>query len=250
VDLVVARVVAKLRATPPKHYYELDEDSAKVLYACLKLQHRSWRRCKGEFPEASIEALIALTGVDKTKTYRDIMPNLKRAEYILSARTHKRGGPEVYEVNVKKSITNGDTARMLLALMDFADEKQSDETTADPEGKVLVTEFVKQRLEFRVQSQLDLEERPGTSSGGQRALIEYLSPEDIVSGDERSKSKIDELAEAGEHIERVSRDYIRPRLRLHLERLYLKLLAKGIEISKLRHYAFDRELDEWTDRSS
>lgn len=157
--------------------------------------------------EAFQRRIALATGFSVYKVGR-LLRELLDSGYLILAQLHEQSARKVYEVESTTTATGRDTAVMLLELLECA---------KDPEGKVNVGSFSQDLVD----------------SG----KLKYLRLEDLV-GTLDDKGKIAELVEAGEYIERLSSEYVRPRLRISLENRYLRLLADEISLEGLKNYDF------------
>lgn len=199
-----------------REYHYLSEGEAKVLYLILWLQHhplQAW-----EFAQEDIGRFI---GENQSRVSMILRP-LMEAGYVIPAKISRtrgeRGPKRIYEVQTKSFITCRDTASLVLELLQFPDK--------DEEGKIDLRSFVAHL--FKAPRKL-----------------RYLSEEDLMGG-RFYRGKINELSESGEHIERVSEHYVRPRLRVYLERRYLRLLELSPHVKDLPGYTFHSERDAWS----
>jgi len=235
----------------PQSYLLIDTGMAKALYAVLKLQHQFLRGPAEQlaeiqdFPEANRENIAKFAGLrsDSLRTIlirlmsaRDILPGgLRRSKELHETSSGK--GLEIFEPRVDLVVSCADTAIVLLNLLEQARENlrrgphaQFGDRDPDREmdGKVERRPFVEKLIKSR--------------------KLAYFSSEDLL-GDERQKGKLDELADAGEYIERVSATFIRPRMRIALERKYLKLVSQQVALERLAGYKWSDDSSEWSDRN-
>lgn len=236
----ITETVREKRGKPA--YLYLHETASKILYATLKLHQKFLKSREGGLllPRVNEAELAKHLGYRNVAPVNRTITQLRRANYVVSASVqtgHGRRSPQYFEVQVKTCITSKDTAKLLLELLAFS------KTIKDAEGKILIEDFL---------SYLGLpkgsEKEEGQATPTENPLpkkLEYFDREDLL-GTETYKGKINELAEAGEQIERISAKYIRPRMKLILELPYLKLLAHDdVGLKDLPHYHFDKGKGEW-----
>lgn len=211
-----------------RRFFDLDDRHAWLLYAILQKEHTAVTGSKGEedagqAPGATRDHLVQLGWKDATGIHRAIH-KLEDAGYISIGDfiPEPSGKPvEIYEINTKTCITTRHAAialSVLLKICDGAKAKVQDgePLTGDPvdqEGRVLISSLIDHTL------------RDDRLAGeDQEALREILRGEDQGNGP--YLGKIQELVDAGEHLERASHLHVRPRLRLFLEKRYIELVAR------------------------
>lgn len=231
----ITETVREKRGKPA--YLYLHETASKVLYAILKLHQKFLKESReGELslPKVNEASLAKQLGFEDVTSVNRAITQLRRANYVVSASVqtghpgHQKRSPQYFEVQVKTCITCKDTAKLLLELSAFS------KTVKDAEGKVLIEDFL---------MHLGLPETTTETTPSKK--LEYFDRQDLL-GTDAYKGKINELAESGEHVERISAKHIRPRMKLALELPYLKLLAhEDITLKDLPHYRFDKDTGEW-----
>jgi hypothetical protein len=199
--------------TDREHLIYLSEKIAKVLYAVLRLQHDQ----RHELPGATVKRVESFTGF-KDKAVRESLEELQKAGYVSAAvakgeaRQLMENAQDIYEIDVRTSITCRDTAVFLLALV------EAWKSSKDPEGKVdarpLVEKLVKEKQ------------------------FKYLTEVDIFGNHLGYKGKIAELIEAGMHLERVSEKHFRLRAKVHMEERYLQVLKAQPTLDELAAWTF------------
>ncbi len=197
----------------PEHLIYLSERTAKVLYAVLRLQHDQ----RHDLPGATVKRVQSFTGF-KSRVVREILNELKGAGYVAAAfakgeaYTLLDNSLDVYEINVRTSITTRDTALFLLELVEaWKDSK-------DPEGTV--------------------DARPLVEKLAAEKQFLCLTEADIFGDHPGYIGKIAELIEAGLHLERVSEKRFRLRAKVHMEERYLQILKAQPTLDELAAYKF------------
>jgi len=189
-----------------KVYRELDELRARLLYVVLKLQEQP--------SGATQERIIECTKFNSTRVVR-LLKQLEEAGYIIKSQVYgdksrksieSRQARQLYEVDAINSITFKDSAVILLEMLKYQ------ENGKDLEGKINVEEFIAYLLKGK--------------------KLRDFNRVDLL-GNSRTRGKIDLLAENGEHIERVTPRFVKPRLKAKLQKLYLELVAEQPALEKL-----------------
>ena len=198
--------------------YDLDERTAHLLYAILKIQHDDLAANRlsdnpEDLPGATQQRLSEVTGYPLAFVTTTIH-KLERAGYVMSANiktgfTSPNRARKIYELNAESCVTCQDTARFLIYLL---------RAEKDYEGKLDFKQTLNGLLESNHFGYLGADDFYGATDGKGPAYW----------------GKLAELAATRKHIERVGRYLIRPRLMLYLERRYLELVADQIDLETLR----------------
>ncbi len=228
----------------PRQYHELDEIDARLLYAILRKEHEAFTGVtsldgptENSWPPGAtwkyLEGFIG--GASEKGRLNRRLTLLKESGYITIARyssdqqpyeededseTQRSNKPRqnIYEINAKTCITTRHAAIVLDHLLKICESKDAGERgLIDSEGRVNIEKWVKLAAD---------DER---FKGEDRESIEML-----FMGTASYKGKIDELVEVGEHLERASHEHIRPRLRLLLEKRYIRMVADQPRLTQVK----------------
>jgi hypothetical protein len=181
-------------------YRELDIVRSKVLFAVLRLQD--------DYPPGATQKRIADCTKLRIERVQRILKELEAAGYVVESRIFGvKDARIVYEVDTLNAISFRDTAIIVLEMLSFP--------TTDPEGKIEVEEFSSHLLE----------------SG----MLREFNLTDVI-GNDRIRGKIDLLADNGEHIERITARFIKPRLKAKLQLPYLRLIVGDVPLDQLADY--------------
>lgn len=221
-----------------KKYLLLEDKMAKMLYAILKLQHAPATQTGMVLPSATQTELGKILSLSR-KQVSLMLKDLVSANYVVVADCKRGGGVGdlAYEIEVKTAISCRDTAAVLLELLRYAKQKHADDQAghvSKPEGDLKVDRVAFVDFLF------------GAESGSE---LWYYDRKDLLGpphpdqhGNPYSgyyKGKLNELADAGEYIERVSADWVRPRMKITLEIPYLLLVRDQVPLDQLGKLRFD-----------
>jgi hypothetical protein len=153
---------------------------------------------------------------------------------ISQARREKK---YLYEIEVKTAISCRDTAALLIELLQYAKEQHPPNVAGGrDEGDLKIN-----RVDFVDSLFYPDPESPETRYKSEK--LWYYDKKDLLgpSYPDRQgvayrgyyKGKLNELADAGEYIERVSADLVRPRMKIALEIPYLLLVRNQVELTEL-----------------
>jgi len=131
---------------------------------------------------------------------------LREAGYLIESQIYsQKTARKIYEVDALNSITFRDSARIIIEMLDFQ--------CTDPEGKIEIDAFVTHLIKC--------------------GKLRDFNSTDLL-GNEKYRGKIDLLADNGQHIERITPRFIKPRLKAKLQRLYLELITQEVSLDELR----------------
>jgi hypothetical protein len=178
-------------------YRELDQARATVLYTVLKLQDQQ--------SGATQEAICKMTRFGAPHVSR-LLGELRDAGYVIESQIYTNTkARKIYEVDALNSITFRDSAIIILEMLDYQ--------CNDPEGKIETESFVTHLVKC--------------------GKLRDFNSTDLL-GNEKHRGKIDLLADNGQHIERITPRFIKPRIKARLQRLYLELIAEEVPLEKLQ----------------
>jgi hypothetical protein len=247
-DELLLKIVSDAIHSRRRRFFYLNDRHAWLLYAILHKEHIAVTGCQenGEIvqlPGATRDYFVKLGWGDPTGIHNAIH-RLEDAGYIsigdfipdeverVDRGPRRRSVPQkataIYEINTKTCITTRHAAvalSTLLAICRKAKEtvQQGGTLTGDPvdgEGRVLIHSLIKSAI---------TDQRLGGEANAKEIR-------EILAGEEEGRylGKIQELVDAGEHLERASHLHVRPRLRLFLEEKYIELVADQPNLEKIR----------------
>jgi hypothetical protein len=213
IDAQYVEPLALYKIQSRHNYHDLSDNEAKILFAILRLQHTE--------SGATQKGLENIMGVDQGQISGLLTPLVDGGYVIIGKVSTGFGGSgpkQIYELQARTAITCRDTALFLLELL------QSEPEYAFNEQIIDLRRFL-----------------PALSDSQK---LHYLTIDDF-RGTATYPGKIAELAIAGEYIERVGEHYIRPRIRLLLERKFLLLVIECPALKDLSSFVFDSEQKQW-----
>jgi DNA-binding MarR family transcriptional regulator len=230
-----------------KKYLLLEGRTAKVLYAILKLQHAHASQDRMGLPQATQAEIERLLHMDRTQVSRTLQA-LVSANYVVVADCSKGDmakSDSVYEIEVKTAISCRDTAALLLELLAYAKRGSKGATGCDRSRDEGDLKF--DRVPF-VNSLFKADKEESD-------VLWYYDKKDLLGRPHHGRDgkpydgyytgKLNELADAGEYIERVSADWIRPRMKITLEIPYLLLVRDQVSLDQLKQLDFDMRVGEY-----
>jgi hypothetical protein len=238
----------------PRRYLRLSGSTAKILYAILKLQQKQ-ASLRGDLPDATQPELEKLLAFKYSYVHKKLM-ELREAGYVVVAASHGNPGrppgpgkrePLLYEIEVKTAISCRDTAALLLELLHYAKQQHKEGAAGErDEGDLKINrlDFV-DSLFYNVPGSLGY--KPNNLWGyDKKDLLGPPHPDTAGTPYQGYyKGKLNELADAGEYIERVSADWVRPRMKIALEIPYLLLVRDQKKLEELRWLKFVSDAGEY-----
>ena len=194
-------------------YLYFTEDTARVLYAILKLQHDS----RFTLPGATQRRLQKDTGLSQPQVAA-VVADLQAAGYIRTVAVRGSGALEalesakkLYACDGSACITCRDTAVVLLELQRLSQQSHEEKVDFRLFGKRLVAS----------------------------RQLQYLQYDDLC-GCPEYPGKLQEMVD-GLYLTRISSTLVRLTGRVRFEQLYLQILRDQPSLSDLSRYSFARE---------